>query len=111
VIDADEFLSRPSDADREALATIDGPLLILGAGGKMGPTMAMLAKRAAPELRVIAVSRFSEPETAAKLTAAGVETIAADLLDDRDLRGLPGSSNIVFLAGQKFGTSGNPGLT
>ncbi len=110
MLDVDELLSRPTDADRQALSQLNGPLLILGAGGKMGPTLALLAKRAAPQLRVIAVSRFSNPQPAA-LAEHGVETIAADLLDDRDLRDLPDAKHIVFLAGQKFGTSGNPGVT
>lgn len=104
-------LSEPSPIDRAALAALDGDLLILGAGGKMGPTLAKLAKRSAPEKRVIAASRFGDRETAENLEAAGVETIAADLLDDRDLRDLPDAENIVFLAGQKFGTRDNPAAT
>jgi hypothetical protein len=111
VIDVETVLSEPSDEDRAALARLDGELLILGAGGKMGPTLAMLAKRAAPDKRVIAVSRFSDARLAERLRAAGVEAAAADLLDERDLRELPDAPNILFLAGQKFGTSGNPAAT
>lgn len=107
----ENLLSTPSDADREALSKIDGDILILGAGGKMGPTMAMLAKRAAPDKRVIAVSRFSDSTLSQRLEATGVEIVAADLTDDHDLKSLPDARNIVFMAGQKFGTGGNPGAT
>ncbi len=110
-MDIEAILSEPSELDREALSKLDGDILILGAGGKMGPTLAMLAKKAAPGKRVIAVSRFSDREAAARLEAVGVEIVAADLTDDRDLRALPEAPNIVFMAGHKFGTSGNPGVT
>lgn len=111
MIDVETVLSEPSEDDRAAMGALDGDLLILGAGGKMGPTLAMLAKRAAPEKRVIAVSRFSDARAAGRLGDARIEVIASDLLDDRDLRELPDASNIIFMAGQKFGTSGNPGAT
>lgn len=111
VAEMEEELSRPTDLDREAMAQLEGDLLILGAGGKMGPTLAMLAKRAAPDKRVIAVSRFSNPAAAEALQVAGVEVIASDLMDERDIRELPGATNIIFMAGQKFGTAGNPGAT
>lgn len=111
MIDVDAILSDPSDDDRAATAALEGDLLILGAGGKMGPTLAMLAKRAAPDKRVIAVSRFSDPRSAERLREADIEVISSDLLDERDIRELPDAPNIVFMAGQKFGTSGNPGAT
>lgn len=111
VEELERSLSEPSEEDRAALSRLSDGLLILGAGGKMGPTLALLAKQAAPELRVMAVSRFSDRAAAERLDAAGVEPIAADLMDDRDLRDLPDAANIVFMAGQKFGTSGNPGAT
>jgi nucleoside-diphosphate-sugar epimerase len=111
VIDVEAVLSEPSDDDRAALSRLDGDLLILGAGGKMGPTLAMLAKRACPEKRVIAVSRFANAPAAERLRDAKIEVIASDLLDDRDIRDLPDAPNIVLMAGQKFGTSGNPGAT
>jgi nucleoside-diphosphate-sugar epimerase len=107
----EQLLSEPSEEDRDSLSRLRDGLLILGAGGKMGPTLALLAKRAAPDLRVMAVSRFSDRQAADRLEAAGVEVIAADLMDDRDLRELPEAANIVFMAGHKFGTSGNPGAT
>lgn len=111
MIDVEAILSEPSDEDRAAMARLDGDLSILGAGGKMGPTLAMLAKRAAPKRRVIAVSRFSDRRVAERLRNAGIEVVASDLLDDRDIRELPNAPNIVFMAGQKFGTQGNPGAT
>ncbi len=111
----DELLSRPTPADVAALAGLDGDLLILGAGGKMGPSLARLARRASDEAgvrrRVVAVSRFQTPGLAEALIAHGVETIACDLLDAHALAGLPDTPNVVLLAGQKFGTAGDPGST
>ena len=81
----EELLSRPSKADSELMASLSGPLIILGAGGKMGPTLARRAKRAAEEAgvarRVIAVSRYSTDSAREKLEQWGVETISADLLE------------------------------
>src|SRR5678815_55277 len=96
LMDIEAILSEPSEADRQALSKLDGDILILGAGGKMGLTLAMLAKKAARRKRVIAVSRFSDRETAGRLEATGVEIVSADLTDDRDLRELPDAPNIVF---------------
>jgi nucleoside-diphosphate-sugar epimerase len=90
---------------------IDGDLIILGVGGKMGPTLARLAKRAAPDKRVVGVARFSEKGLREKLVAAGVECIAADLLDREQIAALPKLRNVVFMAGRKFGSSGNEDLT
>src|SRR5690606_41812680 len=76
-----EFMSRP-DPDLVAdLAALEGDIAVLGVGGKMGPTLARLAKRAAPDKRVFGIARFSEPGLADKLKAAEVEPVAADLLD------------------------------
>ncbi len=110
-LDIDAILSEPSEADRKAVSELDGDLMILGAGGKMGPTLCLLAKKAAPRKRVIAVSRFSGSESGPMLQDAGVEVISADLLDDQDLRALPDAPNVVFMAGQKFGTAARPGST
>ena len=107
----EELLSRPGAALIAELAQVDGDLMILGVGGKMGPTLARLAKRAAPGKRVIGVARFSEPALRERLQSWGVETITADLLDAGQLRSLPQIENIVFAAGHKFGASGNPALT
>jgi nucleoside-diphosphate-sugar epimerase len=107
----DDFLATPSRALIDDLARAPGDIMVLGVGGKMGPTLARLARNAAPERRIIGVARFSEPAVRAALEAAGVETIATDLLDRAALEALPRVPNIVFAAGHKFGASGNPGLT
>ncbi len=111
----DELLSRPAEADKSALVEMPGDLMILGVAGKMGPTLAMRARRAADEAgvrkRIIGVSRFSERDVRERLESAGVETIAADLLDPRQLRDLPEAPNILYMAGRKFGTAGDQPFT
>src|SRR5689334_11585285 len=111
----DELLSSPRPETVEALRSCPGDIVVLGAGGKMGPTIARMAARAAAQVgdgrRVIAVSRFSAPEVARALGAAGVETIACDLLDVSALRTLPDVPNVIFMAGQKFGTADAPATT
>jgi dTDP-4-dehydrorhamnose reductase len=107
----EEALSRPSAGLAAALSPVHGDLVVLGAGGKMGPSLARMAKRANPERRVVAVSRWTSPAAAAALQAHGVETLRADLLDPRALAALPSAPNVVFMAGQKFGTSGHPATT
>jgi hypothetical protein len=106
--DLEERLSRPTPALTRLLATEPGDLVVLGAGGKMGPSLARMARRADPQRRVIAVSRWSDRAAAAALESQGVETVAADLLDPGALAALPDAPNVVFIAGQKLGTSGNP---
>jgi nucleoside-diphosphate-sugar epimerase len=106
----EELLSRPSDRDKAAMQAIDGPLLILGAGGKMGPTLATRAKRAGAK-QVIAVARFSSPPIRAHLERSGVETIAEDLLAPGALERLPDASSVIFMAAMKFGTTGAEHLT
>ncbi|HYD52630.1 MAG TPA: NAD(P)-dependent oxidoreductase [Gemmatimonadaceae bacterium] len=110
----DELLSRPRAETVDALRACPGDVIVLGAGGKMGPTLARMLARAAREVderRVLAVSRWSSPAAAESLRAAGVETIAADLLDRAQVAALPDASNVIFMAGQKFGTSGAPATT
>ena len=85
---------------------LDGDLIILGVGGKIGPTLARLAKRAAPGRRVIGVARFTEKGLREALIAAGIECIAADLLDRQQVEALPKLGNVVFMAGRKFGSAG-----
>jgi hypothetical protein len=105
----EECLSRPSDADADALAAMDGDLIILGAGGKMGPSLAKLARRAADQAkvkkRVIAVARFSNASLPAELASQGIETITADLLEPGELEKLPEVPNVIYMAAKKFGTS------
>lgn len=107
----EDALSRPSPSLAAALDRAPGDIIVLGAGGKMGPSLACMAKRADPARRVIAVSRWSDAAAAPALEQAGVEIASADLLDPRALDALPDAPNVVFMAGQKFGTAGDPSLT
>ncbi len=111
----DDLLTRPTPADVAFVGALEGDVTVLGAGGKMGPTLARRLKRASDlsggRVRVRAVSRFSNPATASSLSAAGVEVVPCDLLDPAAVDGLPDSPNVLFLAGMKFGATGNPGLT
>ena len=111
----EERLSRPSDADAAAMASLDGDLLILGAGGKMGPSLARRARRAAERAgiskRIIAVARFSNQDLIEQFRSQGIETITADLLEPGALSRLPDIANVIFMAARKFGTSGAEHLT
>lgn len=111
VDDLESFMTAPSPALVEDLAAVEGDILVLGVGGKMGPTLARLAKRAAPSKRIIGVARFSEPGLREKLDSWGVETIACDLLDRDQLATLPQAANVVYMAGRKFGETGSLDLT
>ncbi len=103
-------LAAPDIETIGALESLDGDIIILGAGGKMGPSLATMARRAIADRsrRVIAVSRFSDAQAAATLTAHGVEVLRADLSDPRAMAELPYAANVVWMAGQKFGTTGDP---
>ncbi len=90
-------LAAPSQADRLALADVD-ELMVIGAGGKMGPSLLERARRAAPHARILGVARSGSD-------------ISADLLDRDQVNALPDSKNVIFLAGRKFGSTGNEGLT
>jgi NAD dependent epimerase/dehydratase family len=107
----DAFLTRPSRALAADLAALDGDIMVLGVGGKMGPTLAQLARNAAPDKRVIGVARFSEAGLREALNGRGVETIACDLLDRGAVKKLPQIRNVIFMAGRKFGAEHNPALT
>src|SRR5215468_9360149 len=107
----DELLCRPSRALIDDLDKVDGDIMILGVGGKMGPTLAGLAKAAQPGRKVIGVARFSEPGVKEWLEARGIETIRCDLLNAREIDALPKSPNVIFMAGRKFGAEGNLALT
>jgi nucleoside-diphosphate-sugar epimerase len=107
----EDVMTAPSAALIETLQRVPGDILVLGVGGKMGPTLARLAKRAAPDKRVIGVARFSEPGLRDSLQQHGVECIAADLLSREQLAALPEAPNVVFMAGRKFGSSGSEWLT
>jgi len=103
-------MTDPSPAVVEAVSKLEGDVVILGAGGKMGPTLAERLVRAGAR-RVIGVSRFSDARVGAYLEEAGVEIVRADLLDEKDLARLPDAPNVLFLAGFKFGASGNTPMT
>src|SRR3954467_2047941 len=100
----DELLSRPPAAVVELFARLDGDLLVLGAGGKMGPSLARMAARAGK--RGVAVSRFSDVAVRERLEACGVETVSCDLLAPGALDRLPRCRNVVYMAARKFGSSG-----
>jgi nucleoside-diphosphate-sugar epimerase len=108
----EDLLSEPSPGAVEVLGRLEGDLIVLGAGGKMGPTLARMARRASDQAgrkrRVIAVSRFSSSAAEASLRSAGVETVSCDLLDAGQVERLPDAPNVVFMAGMKFGTSTDP---
>jgi nucleoside-diphosphate-sugar epimerase len=107
----EELMALPTQALVDDLRRLDGDILILGVAGKMGPTLARLARRAAPDKRVVGVARFSEAGVRERLDAAGVETIRCDLLDRAAVEQLPRLPNVVFMAGRKFGTAGRAELT
>ncbi|MEZ5399855.1 MAG: NAD(P)-dependent oxidoreductase [Bryobacteraceae bacterium] len=111
----EDLLSRPNDADMAAMRNMNGDLILLGVSGKMGPSLALRARRAADQagvkMRVIGVSRFSNPANRKLLEDAGVETIARELLDDGALSSLPDAPNVIHMAARKFGSSGDEGLT
>jgi nucleoside-diphosphate-sugar epimerase len=106
----EDLLSLPNEKDVAAMRSLEGDLLILGVGGKMGPSLAKRARRAIDlagvSKRVIGVARFSTGGLARELQSAGVETIQSDLLDDGALAALPDVPNVIFMAAKKFGTTG-----
>ena len=111
----EEALSRPTAELVGLMSRLDGDLLFLGVSGKMGISMASMAKRACQEAgiekRIIGVSRFSDAANRDYLESLGIETIAGDLLDQSFLQSLPEVENVVYLAGTKFGTQGNESYT
>ncbi len=107
----EDVLASPDDALIDELAGLSGDLAILGVGGKMGPTLARLAKRAAPEKNIIGVARFSEPGLVEKLSSWGIDCHQADLLDRQQVTSLPDAPNVIFMAGRKFGSVGQEQLT
>jgi nucleoside-diphosphate-sugar epimerase len=111
----EDWLSRPNATDVAAMAALSGDILILGAAGKMGPSLAKLAKRSILEARVnkrvIAVARFSDAQVRCDLESSGIETITCDLLQPGTMAQLADVENVVFMAARKFGTSGSEHLT
>ncbi len=113
--DLEERLSRPTPGVLSALGHTEGDVIVLGAGGKMGPTLTRMVRRGFEQLgarrTVIAVSRFSSAEARQKLERCGVLTLRADLTKVRDITALPLAPNVIYLVGQKFGTSTAPWQT
>jgi nucleoside-diphosphate-sugar epimerase len=115
VAELEELLSEPAEATVRALNELKGDIVVLGVAGKMGPTLARMAKRASEtanvKRRVIGVSRFSTPGLEVQLREWGIETVRCDLLDRESLAGLPEAANVVYMAGMKFGSTGQESLT
>lgn len=115
VTELERRLATPSPRLVADMRDLDGDLMLLGAGGKMGPTLAMLARNALDAAgnpaRVIAVSRFSDEAARRRLAAAGVTTVSADLMSDSELAGLPEAGNVVYMPAMKFGSTGQEPLT
>jgi dTDP-4-dehydrorhamnose reductase len=111
----EDLLSAPTPAVVESMRRLKGDVLILGVGGKMGPSLARMVRRASAEAnvqrRVIGVSRFSSGGIERQLRQWGISTLAADLLNREDLSRLPDVENVIYMAGMKFGSSGNEALT
>jgi nucleoside-diphosphate-sugar epimerase len=107
----DDLLCRPSQALIDELRSVEGDIMILGVAGKMGPTLASLAKAALPDRRIIGVARFSAPAIKQWLEGRGIETINCDLLDETAIGTLPKIRNVIFMAGRKFGAEGDLSLT
>ncbi len=115
VAELEAKLAEPYEALVQDLSRVDGDIMLLGVGGKMGPSLARLAANAIREgglnKRVIGVSRFSNQEARQELEDAGIETISCDLLNDAELQQLPHADNIIYMAGNKFGTTGREHFT
>lgn len=111
----DDWMTRPSEPLATFVRTLPSPLVVLGAGGKMGPSLCVLARRAAEaanvDLDVVAVSRFTDTEAKAWLEARGIRTHVADLLDEAAVASLPDAGAVVYLVGLKFGTQQAPART
>ncbi len=107
----EDVLSEPTDATRKVLADLSGDIVVLGAGGKMGPTLAMMLRKASTNRNIYAVSRYSDKAARARIERTGIKTVEIDLLDESQYSKLPDAENVFYLAGMKFGASGNQPLT
>jgi len=114
-VELEEALSAPSEADIAAAKEWNGDVLLLGVGGKMGPSLALRAVKAARLAgvahQVIGVSRFTDERARALLEEGGVNTVSANLLDEADLAALPSAPNVIYMAARKFGSTGDEGYT
>ncbi len=112
----DDLLSTPTEGVLETVRALDGDFVVLGAAGKMGPTLSRMIRRALDQIgqksrRVIAISRFSSPASEPEFNLLGIETLRADLLDPQQLAALPDAPNVIYMTGMKFGSTGQEGLT
>jgi nucleoside-diphosphate-sugar epimerase len=111
----EDRLSKPTPEVVETIRRLEGDILVLGIAGKMGPSLARMARRASDQAgvrrRIVGVARFSAPGLEAELQRGGVETLRCDLLDEEAVRRLPDAPNVLYLAGMKFGATGQEALT
>src|SRR4051812_29522364 len=111
----DPRFTEPRAETVDALRECPGDVIVLGAGGKMGPSLTAMLARAVSDLgerrRVMAVSRWSDRKAAKALAAMNVEVLECDLLNPDDVGRLPDATNVIFMAGQKFGTADRPSVT
>lgn len=111
----EELLSEPSPVAIESMARLDGDLILLGVGGKMGPTLARMARRASDAAgesrRIIGVARFTSGAAEDSLRRHGIETIRCDLTQPDEIHRLPDAANVIFMVGLKFGTTADPSAT
>jgi hypothetical protein len=107
----DEFMSRPTPALIDDLASVEGDIAVVGVGGKMGPTLARMVKRADPKRRVYGIARFTDGGLPERLEAWGIQPIKSDLLERSAIAALPVVPNVIFMAGRKFGSTGDEDLT
>ncbi|KAF0178905.1 MAG: nucleoside-diphosphate-sugar epimerase [Limisphaerales bacterium] len=115
VAELEDRLSEPTPGVIATFRSLPGDLIFLGVAGKMGPTLARMAKRASDAAgirrRVIGVSRFSDASQIGQLNAQGIETIRCNLMDEEAVAQLPEVENVVYCAAMKFGATGNEALT
>jgi nucleoside-diphosphate-sugar epimerase len=116
----EELLSRPTPEVIETMRRLEGDVMVLGVGGKIGPTLARMARRASDAAgypiagvprRVIGVARFTSPDLPGRLQSQGIEPIRCDLLDRKQLESLPDVPNVLYLAAMKFGSTGQEAMT
>lgn len=107
----EQFMTQPAPELVRDLENLDGDIMLLGVAGKLGVTLAKLAKRACPQKRVIGVARFSDPRARHRLEEAGVETVTCDLLDRDQVAALEDCENVILMVGRKFGAEGDQPLT
>jgi nucleoside-diphosphate-sugar epimerase len=111
VEELEDLLSQPSAALCADLASLPGDIAVVGIGGKVGPTLARMLRRAAPEKRIYGIARFSDPEVKQRLESWGVICVPCDLTDRSQVAALPDAAQVIFMAGRKFGTGADAAMT